>query len=64
MSSVEIRTLWKTASEQCELVWGLFTGYRVMLWVQGKLIVDELMDDIDSALRRAAELRVERTNHA
>ena len=54
-----IRTIWKTASEQCELVWSQFNGYRVRLWVRGRLIVDELMADADAATRRGWELRLD-----
>lgn len=57
MSIVEIRTIWKTASMQCELVWGQFGGYRLRLWIRGRLLVDELMTDLDAAFSRAAELR-------
>ena len=46
-----IRTIWKTASEQCELVWSQFNGYRVRLWVRGRLIVDELTGDADTGIR-------------
>jgi len=59
MNDPIIRTIWKTASEQCELVWSQFRGYRVRLWVQGRLIVDELTGDADSAIRRGWELRLD-----
>lgn len=64
MQSIEIRTIWTTASAQCELVWGRFTGYHVMLWVQGRLVVDELMEDLDAAFARATELRLEQPGTA
>jgi hypothetical protein len=54
-----IRTIWKTASEQCEIVCSQFNGYRVRLWVQGRLIIDELTSDAESALRRGLELRLQ-----
>jgi hypothetical protein len=59
MSQLEIRTIWRTAREQCEVVWGQFTGYHVRLWVEGRLILDELMTDLESALRRGWDLRLE-----
>ena len=54
-----IRTIWKTATEQCELVWSQLNGWRVRLWVRGHLIVDEITADAESAVRRGWELRVE-----
>lgn len=59
MNELEIRTIWRTAREQCEVVWGRFTGYRVRLWVEGRLIVDELVSDLETALSRGWDLRVE-----
>jgi hypothetical protein len=59
MGDVEIRTIWHTRSEQCELVLGYFTGCHLRLWVQGRLIVDELMADVEEGVRRAWELRTE-----
>jgi hypothetical protein len=59
MPDIEIRTMWRTAREQCELVWGQFTGYRLHLWVNGQLILNEAMADVDAAFSRASELRVE-----
>ena len=56
---VEIRTIWRTTAEQCELVIGQFTGYHVRLWVRSRLVIDETLYDLESALRRALELRVE-----
>jgi hypothetical protein len=57
-SCLEIRTIWRTAAEQCELVVGRFTGYQVRLWVKSRLVLDETINDLESALRRALELRV------
>jgi hypothetical protein len=57
--NLQIRTIWKTASEQCEVVWGRFMGYHTRLWVRGRLIVDELAADLDTAVQRAWELRTE-----
>jgi hypothetical protein len=62
MKDPMIRTIWKTASEQCEVVWSQFNGYRVRLWVKGRLIVDELTGDADSAMRRGWELRLDWPN--
>jgi hypothetical protein len=59
MGEVQIRTIWRTASEQCELVFGYFSGCQLRLWVQGRLIVDELMADAEEGVRRAWELRTE-----
>jgi hypothetical protein len=58
-SDLEIRTIWRTAAEQCEIVWGAFKGYHVRLWVENRLILDELVADVDAALERAWELRTE-----
>ena len=55
----QIKTVWRTASEQCELVWNQFSGVTVRLWVRNKLIVEEVLADVDSAFRRAWELRIE-----
>jgi hypothetical protein len=59
MGNIEIRTIWKTAREQCELVWSQFEGYRLRLWVEGQLLVDELVGGLDEAFDRAWELRTE-----
>lgn len=59
MSEPQIRTIWRTAAEQCELVWGQFTGCHVRLWVKNRLILEEALYNVDDALRRAWELRVE-----
>lgn len=59
MSNIEIRTIWRTAAEHCEVVWGQFTAYRVRLWVQNRLILEETLHDAEAAVRRAQELRVE-----
>ena len=56
---LEIQTIWRTAAEQCEVVWGRFKGYHIRLWVKNRLILDEPMFDSESAVRRAWELRVE-----
>ena len=56
---VEIMTLWRTAYETCELVWGRFSGYHLKLWSKHRLILDEIMYDVESAVRRAAELRAD-----
>jgi len=59
MDAVEIRTIWRTATEQCELVFYKISGCRLRLWVQGRLIVDEHMADAAAGNRRAWELRTE-----
>ena len=59
MRAPEITTIWRTMFEQCEVVCGQFTGYRLRLWVRGQLIVDEVMADAESAFRRGWELRTE-----
>ena len=59
MDAIEIRTIWRTASEQCELVLHRISGCRLRLWVQGRLIVDEQMTDPAAGIRRAWELRTE-----
>jgi hypothetical protein len=59
MRDLEIRTIWRTAAEHCELVWSQLNGYRVRLWVQNRLILEEVLGDADGAFRRAWELRVE-----
>jgi hypothetical protein len=56
---IRIQTIWRTASEQCEVVFGQFSGYRLRLWVRGSLILDEIMADADAAIRRGWELRTE-----
>jgi hypothetical protein len=56
---VEIRTLWRTATEQCEFVILGLRGCRLRLWVKGALIVDEQVFDWADVLARAAELRIE-----
>lgn len=59
MKDVEIRTIWHTAREQCEVVWSQLAGCRIRLWVEGRLIVDDGMADIESAIDRGWELRLE-----
>ena len=54
-----IRTIWRTAAEHCELVWVRFAGYHLRLWVRNRLVLDELVTDVEEAVRRAWELRVE-----
>lgn len=56
---VEIKTVWRTASETCELVWSQFSGVTLRLWVLNRLILEEALADFDSAFRRAWELRTE-----
>jgi hypothetical protein len=56
---VEIQTIWRTAAEHCELVWGRFTGCRLRLWVRNRLVLEEPMFDAETAVKRAWELRIE-----
>ena len=56
---LEIQTIWRTAFEHCELVWGTFTGCRLRLWVRNRLVLEETMVDAEMAARRAWELRTE-----
>lgn len=56
---VEIKTVWRTASETCELVWDQFSGVTLRLWVVNRLILEEALVDFDTAFRRAWELRTE-----
>jgi hypothetical protein len=55
----QIKTVWRTASEQCELVWSQFSGVTVRLWVRNRLILEEALADVESAFQRAWELRTE-----
>jgi hypothetical protein len=59
MRELQIQTIWRTAAEHCEVVWSMFTGYHVRIWVQNRMIVDEWMADAEAAGRRAWELRTE-----
>lgn len=59
MSQLEIKTIWRTTAEQCELVLGHVSGYQLRLWVRNRLVLEEALYDIEDALRRAWELRVE-----
>jgi hypothetical protein len=54
-----IQTIWRTAYEHCELVWVRFVGYHLRLWVRNRLVIDELVTDVEAAIQRAGELRVE-----
>jgi len=59
MHDTQITTIWRTAYETCELVWGRFSGYHLKLWVKHRLILDETVYDVETAIRRALELRTE-----
>ena len=59
MREFTIQTVWKTASQQCEIVFGPLLGYHVRLWVEGRLRVDEILSDAQSAVSRAWELQGE-----
>jgi hypothetical protein len=56
---IEIKTLWRTASQQCELVVLGLHGCRLRLWVKGALVIEEEVFGWSDAARRAAELRLE-----
>ena len=56
---LKIETLWRTVSEQCELVSLGLRGCRLRLWVKGNLVVDEEVSNWPDALKRASELRIE-----
>ena len=59
MDAIEITTIWRTATEQCELVSHRIAGYRLRLWVEGRLIVDEYMANAAAGIQRGWELRTE-----
>jgi hypothetical protein len=59
-NQIQIHTIWRTASEQCEIVWNVSIGYRTRLWVHGRLVNDEWVIDDEAALRRAWELHAQR----
>ena len=54
---LQLVTVWRTATEHCEIVWTTIRGYRVRLWVQNRIFIDELMADADTAISRAWQLR-------
>jgi hypothetical protein len=58
-SGIQIRTVWRTAAEHCELVWSQFAGCRVRLWVDNRLILEESLFDLEQAIDRAFDLRTE-----
>jgi hypothetical protein len=59
LQDAQIKTVWKTATEQCELVWNQFSGVTLRLWVKNRLILEEVLADVETAFRRAWELRIE-----
>ena len=59
MRQATVETIWRTVSEQCELVFRGGGECRLRLWVNGTLVSDEEVFDWAHAMRRAAELRVE-----
>ena len=59
MRELEVRTIWRTAAEQCELVWSQLSGCRVRLWVHNRLVIEEDFADVGDAIDRAWELRLE-----
>jgi hypothetical protein len=54
---LQLLTVWRTTTEHCEIVWSAFRGYRVRLWVQNRIFIDEMMSDVDAAISRAVQLR-------
>jgi len=59
MRDAQVETVWRTASEHCELVWNQFSGVTLRLWVRNRLILEEALADMETAFRRAWELRIE-----
>lgn len=59
MRDLEVRTIWRTAAEHCELVWSQFNGYRVRLWVRNSLVLEETLGTAEDGMRRGWELRNE-----
>ncbi len=57
INDLQVKPVWRTATEQCEIVWAQFAAHRVRLWVRGRLIVDEIVADFHDGVRRAWELR-------
>jgi hypothetical protein len=53
----EILTLWHTAKSRCELVVRGVYGARVLLWIGGRLVVEQIVATYPDALRLAAELK-------
>ena len=56
---IQVETVWRTSTEQCEIIWAQFVMHRVRLWVRGQLIVDEIVADFQDGVRRAWQLRTE-----
>jgi hypothetical protein len=59
MTAVHITTIWRTATAQCEVVVHGVSTLRVRLWIRGRLVVDELAVDADTAIQRGQDLRAE-----
>jgi hypothetical protein len=58
-ANLEIRPIWRTESERCEVVWSTFSEFRVRVWLSNRLLLDEVVADMAAAVRRAWELRTE-----
>ena len=58
----EIQTLWRTTSEQCELVSSGLSGCRLRLWVRGSLLIDEDVFDWQQGMNRAMDLLSNRSH--
>ena len=50
-----IETLWRTPTRQCELLLGGIRC-RLRLWIDGCLVVNEEISDLETLLRRSGEL--------
>ena len=54
-----VETLWRTASTQCEFTFSGLIGWRLRLWIDGALRVNEEVFNFADGIRRAAELKLE-----
>jgi hypothetical protein len=59
LHDLQVQTIWRTAAEQCEIVWAQFISYRVRLWVNNRLLLEEVVADFEAGVQRAWELRTE-----
>jgi len=55
--AAEIVTLWHTAKLRCEMVLGRFCDSRVLLWMGGQLVFEQIVTNYPDAMRLAAELK-------
>jgi hypothetical protein len=56
MSSL-VKTIWRTATHQCEIAHDGIERFRLLLWVNGVLKIDEEVFDLQLTMMRALELR-------